>query len=262
MRHILFIILMLYSSPCASKVYIDFPIISNVPNSLGHKAICEKKVRIAIIDTGFGFGLNGLEGTNLCKYGHKNFVNNDNTYEFGTKDAVPVDHNGHGTNIAGIINAYAKTTNNNFCLIIIKYYSENDMNSSLKNTIKAINYANKIGADIINYSSGGPDSSRSEIKAVKAFLNRGGIFVAAAGNLGQDLQIHPYYPAQDDKRVVVVANGINSNNRDKTSNYGERVNFWENGDNVMVYGYDLSGTSQSTAIVTGKIVASKNKLCK
>jgi len=218
---------------------------------------------IAIIDTGFGAGFRGEEMAKLCKYGHKNFVDDDNSFKFGTKDPVPVDHNGHGTHVAGIIDKYAREANINYCLVVIEYYSpKDDSNQNLQNTVKAINYAKQIHVDFINYSSGGLDKSNEEVMAVKNFLNAGGKFIAAAGNEHTDLSQRPYYPAMDDSRVIVVGSIKRDGTIARYSNFGTRVNRWEMGSGVEVFGKYMGGTSQACAIATGKLVGETKNFCK
>ncbi len=82
-----------------------------------------------------------------------NFVRNNNQLN---------DNHGHGTHITGIIAAEA---NNNtgivgiapeVSIMTLKYFDPQSPGSdNLKNTIKSIHYAVKMGAHIINYSGGG-----------------------------------------------------------------------------------------------------------
>lgn len=240
------------------------------PQSVKPKAVvktheCKKTMIIAVLDTGFGVEdwWAGQEGAHLCQFGHKDFSGDKTSDRFGTKDPVPVDFHGHGTHIAGIIDHYARLTNNSYCLVILKYYDSHGSDlMNLKRTISAINYARQIKADFINYSGGGVASDKEEAEAVKAFIDSGGTFVAAAGNERSDLAIHHYYPAEEDDRVIVVGNGKNELDHAPTSNHGKRINRWENGNNVLVYNHYMTGTSQAAAIATGKIVAEKNKSCK
>ncbi len=225
----------------------------------------KKTTIIAVIDTGFGADdtWTGQETAHLCKFGHKNFVDSDNSLKFGTKDPVPKDKHGHGTHMAGIIDTYAKRTNESFCLVILKYYDERGWgNENLNHTVEAIQYARQIHADYINYSGGGVQKSQAETEAVKAFIDSGGTFVAAAGNEKSNTSFFPYYPAQDDERVISVGNGNDENHRAPSSNYGKKVKRWENGVEVQMYNHRMTGTSQAAAIATGKIVAEKNKSCK
>lgn len=224
---------------------------------------CQHVTTIAVIDSGFGAGWEGENTAHICKYGHKNFVDENNSDQFKTVVPVPIDEHGHGTHIGGIIDKYARQTNNSFCLVILKYYSPNANGyDNLSNTIKAIDYARKIKVDFINYSGGGVDSSDDEKRAVKEYLDGGGIFVAAAGNEYSNLANLHYYPAEDDNRVIVVGNGFGPADHAKSSNWGDRVNEWEDGFSVKMYAHYMTGTSQSAAIATGKMVAEKNLRCK
>src|SRR3989338_11429343 len=74
---------------------------------------------------------------------------------------------------------------------------------NLINTIKAIHYAVKNGAHIINYSGGGAEYSEEEKTAIQEASNKGILFVAAAGNEGNHTSEHPYYPASYRLRNII-----------------------------------------------------------
>lgn len=211
---------------------------------------------VAVIDTGFSPQASGQEDV-LCKYGHRDFTVDQQYYrELGTKDPVPTDLHGHGTNIAGIIAKYAKDAD--FCIVVLKYYAEKGSDKdNLANTVKAIDHARQIKADIINYSGGGIAPAQVEIDAVKKYLDQGGKFVAAAGNERNNMDFRAYYPAMNDDRVIVVGNGRSNEDRAPSSNYGTRVDRWEQGTNVEGFGLVMTGTSQAAAIATGKILSTK-----
>jgi subtilisin family serine protease len=224
-------------------------------------------IKIAVIDTGFGFGNIG-HSVHLCKYGHKDFTTTQRLITgYDTKDPVPLDEHGHGTNIAGIIDQYAG--DQNFCLVILKYFTEkNSGPENLRSSNEAIKYAKQIGVDVINYSGGGVVRSVEEELLIKGFLDGGGTFVAAAGNEGINSDFFHFYPADYDDRIVSVGalkvdiekvpvKERDENMRDyrtKVSNYGKSVKRWELGKNVVFENYAMTGTSQATAIATGKIV--------
>ena len=227
----------------------------------GYSAYC-KTIRVAVIDTGFGF--NGLaHDVKLCKYGHKDFTSaQEYSMEYDTIDPIPVDRHGHGTNIAGAINKYAK--NADFCLIILKFYKDirGTNAENLEASVQAFRYAINIKVDIINYSGGGNRGSETERNLVKKFIDNGGTIVAAAGNASENLDLlgNYFYPAMYDDRIIVVGNKeivsfgkTKMKRRSPTSNYGSVVKYWEVG-TVDMYGYSMSGTSQSTALKTGKII--------
>jgi subtilisin family serine protease len=231
--------------------------------AVNSKPRCAKDfIVIAVIDTGFGFKDLGHDA-GLCNFGHKDFSGDgDEIYDYDTGDAIPVDINGHGTNIVGIIDRYAKNADANYCIVVLKYYSENTFfkKNNLPPTVKAIRYATKIKADIINFSAEGPDPSREEEDAIKDFIDRGGTFVTAAGNGGLDLdnEKNHSYPAQDDPRVIAVGNLSKNGERHKTSNYGMDIKAWEIGEKISAYGLTLTGTSQAAAVYSGKLIGKKS----
>lgn len=214
---------------------------------------------VAVIDTGFGYENRGLDLNNLvtkneaklCKTGHKDFTNDNSFVKNQELITVPTDCHGHGTNIVGVINNHAGH-NSDYCLVILKFWSNHFNINTSESTIKAIQYAIEIGADVINYSGTGTVYSKKEADLVKTFINEGGFFVAAAGNENKELKDQPTYPAMDDNRVIVVG-GLDGNKKAETSNYGDVVDIWA--DNTQTgFGITLKGTSQATAAVTGKII--------
>jgi subtilisin family serine protease len=230
-----------------------------------------KPIVVAIADTGFGATLFDLK-IKLCKFGHRDFTSVQKFHplaDYATVDPVPSDDHGHGTHVAGIIDGILKQTNVNYCIVILKYYnpsSDSENNDNLENTIKAINYATSIHAKYFNYSGGGLSTRDEEKQAVKAFIDAGGKFVAAAGNERSDLAKKPYYPAMDDDRVIVVGNLYsNGETHNPTSNFGDRVNMWEKGTNVKVcvpgQCMYMTGTSQATAVATGKLASKEKNVC-
>ena len=94
MNKLLFIFLFFFSSVFANEVA---------------PAVClSPPIRIAVIDTGFGYNNLGHSAT-LCRFGHKDFTKSQKfTDKYGTIDKVPLDLHGHGTNIAGIIDTFGK----------------------------------------------------------------------------------------------------------------------------------------------------------
>lgn len=207
-----------------------------------------KTIKVAILDTGIGYTLESSKAI-LCKRGHKDFTDEQQfTTKYDTIDKVPRDNNGHGTNIAGIITRFA---NKPYCLVIIKIYSAKGI-SDYKASANAINYARSIKANIINYSGGGEAELYEETKAVKDFINSGGTFVAAAGNESKDLAKTPFYPGCSDSRVIVVGNINKFGQKSFSSNFGKRINRWELGERIEGFGVFSTGTSQSTAVATGK----------
>lgn len=179
-----------------------------------------------------------------------NFVSNDNDLS---------DKHGHGTHVAGIILQKARSQRVKF--MILKYYDpEKSGEENLLNTVKAIRYATKMKADIINYSGGGDVRSPLEEAAIRDAQRNGILFVAAAGNEGRNTDRIGYYPAGYRLSNIVSVAAMDSKRRLLTSsNYGSKsVDIVAPGKNVLSalpggrYGY-MTGTSQATAWVSGLV---------
>lgn len=248
-----------------------------------------RQIKVAVIDTGLSAEL--YDRNEYCKTGHRDFTAkmqdipnkptlaqlNEIIKKFEWNQNHPVDTNGHGTHISGLIDQYAKnfiffkdgnlpkdidSKTANYCQIIIKYYEDDASGEeNLANTIKSLRWAIDQKVDIINYSGGGILRSTEEEKLVKEALDKGIKFVAAAGNEGVNIDFFHFYPAMYDKRIIVVGALVKTQSQDRlpASNFGKSVNDWELGSNIISrmingqYGH-MSGTSQATAIKSGKLV--------
>jgi major intracellular serine protease len=236
-------------------------------------------IKVAIIDTGISKQLR--DAAFLCRSGHRDFTH-----------TTINDTHGHGSHISGIIDQYAKGITLSsadtpseiqdklkamrskkipYCQVVLKYWDSNT-EANAKNTLlaslKALRYAIDLKVDIINYSGGGSSLSLEEVALIHEALDKHIVVVAAAGNDGVSLDTHGFYPAQADHRVLVVGNCKRAlpygpcdegNTPTKYSNYGSDVKIWEPGEHVISYIHNgntgaMSGTSQSTAIATGKLI--------
>lgn len=219
-----------------------------------------RKIPVAVIDTGIDAKQPDLRD-NICRH------NGEYGYDFVSNKINPSDIHGHGSHVAGIIGATAKTKAGvsgvapNICLMAIRYYSDTASGSqNLANTIKAIDYAVAHGARVINYSGGGAEFSEGEMKAIQRAEAKGVIFVAAAGNEYQDTDRsgNAYYPAAYGLSNIIAVAATNINNQIlPSSNWGmKHVHVAAPGENIFStlpngkYGY-LTGTSQATAFVSG-----------
>jgi subtilisin family serine protease len=230
--------------------------------SLAH-ADCKNKIVVAVVDTGIDAEHDLIKGHLWQNPSHREKFYG---WDFATNSPNPTDHHGHGTHIAGIINQVS-----NCALIMpLRYYSPTATGTvNLKRSIDAINFAVDHGAQVINYSGGGPESSEEERMAFARAEQKGIIMVLAAGNEHHNIDNNPdyrYYPASYSFNTsIVVANAIpgKSANRDHlavSSNWGKYSV------DVATYGSDIlssipnnryekmTGTSQSTAFVTGFVV--------
>lgn len=223
----------------------------------------KKPIIVAVIDTGISESLTNANF--MCKMGHKDFTGT------GLKD-----NHGHGTHISGLIDQYAKdtlldkdpTTINklltkkaNYCQVILKYYDPSRKFNNTNDEIEAIRYAIQIKVDYINLSVGGTAYSEEEDKLIKKALSKGIKIIVAAGNDHRSLDSpnYKFYPALVDSRLIIVGNLESPKSRAPSSNYGSKVNTWEIGTDQLSLSDDkhvisMTGTSQATAIKTGKLV--------
>ena len=220
-----------------------------------------------------------------------NFVDNNNNIQ---------DYHGHGTHVSGIVAAKGKDN----CKVVgvspqvkimtLKYFSPNSNNGgNVKNTVKSIEYAVQNGADIINYSGGGPGDNLEEKTAVAKAADKGIIFVAALGNDGSEIgKKIQYYPASYNLSNIIAVQSHNEKRlRVESSNYkaiplpGPKQKQTAPGEDIIStlppklylqgklksllsrslafapvkqdnYGL-MTGTSQGTAVTTGVIALAK-----
>ena len=139
-------------------------------------------IKIAVIDTGvdfnhpdlFGWGLDGKV------IGGYNFIQ---------EDEPPLDNNGHGTQVAGVIAADGEKSGVAPKAKILAYkVSEDGEGVSSELIIKAIQKAIEDDADIINISLGVNKTDAKIEHAVNLALEKGIVVVTAAGNDGPRLE--------------------------------------------------------------------------
>ena len=205
----------------------------------------KKEVKVAIIDS-------GLDMT------HPYFKENVQV-TCSEKFHSLHDEDGHGTHIAGIIHTLCPQAK----IYPLKYFKKVNCNAkNLDSSVRALEYAiRELKVDIINYSAGGKKALEKERQLLKEAKKRGILVVVAAGNYRQNLdETKNHYPASYnlENMIVVMAHGKKLK-RAKISNWGESsVHVAAPGKYIYStrpmklgsYG-NMSGTSQSTAIVSG-----------
>lgn len=186
----------------------------------------------------------------------------DGGYDFVDSDREPADEFGHGTHVAGVI---AAGTNNgldvaglaNGCTVLPVRVLDENGDGSTALMAEGIRFAADAGADIINVSAGGPDSSRVLLDAVEHAIAEGCIVVAAAGNRGgTGLDYPAAYPD-----VVAVGGTDVHDSRASFSRAGSGLDIVAPGDDILSLrpttgpaddgptGF-MSGTSMSTPHVS------------
>ncbi|ARI80598.1 S8 family serine peptidase [Microcystis aeruginosa] len=228
---------------------------------------------IGVIDTGVDYNHQDLVGniwTNPGEIAGDGIDNDGNGYvddirgwDFAYNDNNPSDVDGHGTHVSGTI---AGKGNNgvgvtgvawNAKIMPLKFLDDTG-SGTLSNAILAINYATAKGVKLTNNSWGGGGFSQALYDAINAAGQAGALFIAAAGNSGQNADINPMYPAAYNlPNIISVASTTRTDALSSFSNYGlNSVDLGAPGSDIYSLapggGYaTLSGTSMASPHVAG-----------
>ncbi len=148
------------------------------------------EVKVAIIDSGVDYSHSQLRQ----RFG------SDKGYDFVKNDNQPMDGNGHGTHVAGVVAAADYGVAPSSQLYAVRVLDENGSGSDA-DAIAGIEWCIKNSVDIANMSFGGPLASQALEEVCEYAWQQGMILVAAAGNNGYGAN----YPAAFGKSVIAVA---------------------------------------------------------
>ena len=232
-----------------------------------------KKVKVAVIDTGVDYTHPDLQA-NILKNAaevpgdgidndQNGFVDDVYGWNFNQGIANGMDDHNHGTHCAGTIGGVGNNgfgvvgVNWDVSILPVKFLSAQG-SGSLDAAMQSIQYATKMGVDIMSNSWGGGPYSQALFDVIEESKRQGILFVAAAGNESNDNDASPSYPAsyQIDNVLSVAA----TDNRDQIagfSNYGRtKVHVAAPGVKILstVTNADYavySGTSMATPHVSG-----------
>jgi hypothetical protein len=118
---------------------------------------------------------------------------------------------GHGTMVAGVVHLVAPTAK----ILPLKAFTA-DGTGYTSDVVRALYYAQKNGAKIVNMSFDFNAPSPELSTAVNYLAGKGMILVASAGNDGKNVAVYPAAYSN----VIGVASTDNSNYRSDFSNYG------------------------------------------
>jgi subtilisin family serine protease/subtilisin-like proprotein convertase family protein len=179
----------------------------------------------------------------------------------------PLDDNGHGTHVSGILGAAGDSGSGvagvdwNVQIMPVKFIGSGG-SGSISAFIQGLNYAVQHGAKISNNSWEGAPQIQALHDAISNAQAHGQIFVAAAGNGGSNNDQAGDYPAsysQSLNNVVAVAATDNTDHLASFSNWGPNsVELAAPGVAILStlsgggYG-QMSGTSMATPEVTGAL---------
>ena len=188
-----------------------------------------------------------------------------------TEDNDPMDENGHGTHVAGIMGAVGNNATGISGIMwralimpvrVLNQYGQGT-DADIANGIA---YAVKMGAKVINASWGGYGSSQTLMDAISDAGSKGVLFIAAAGNESNNNDLYPSIPSSYTMdNIISVAATDQDDHKVPFSNYGIRsVDVAAPGTYIIstvpisLAGYDgygylehFSGTSMAAPHVTG-----------
>ena len=151
------------------------------------------------------------------------YTDDVNGWDFHINDNDPRDANGHGTHVAGTIaavghNAAGVTGVSWSAKIMALRFLDAWGTGTIANAVAAIEYANNMGADVINNSWGGGDYSRALKTAIDA---SDAVVVCAAGNSARNNDSSAHYPSgYSSTNIIAVAASTQDDTLAWFSNYG------------------------------------------
>lgn len=263
--------------------YMDFVGVKDTWNYLNDKGLAggSSDVVVAVIDTGVDYNHKDLVAniwTNTAEIpgngidDDKNaFVDDYHGYDCVGNNGDPMDNNGHGTHVAGIIaasNDGAGMTGIAYNTKIMPIKAGNSSGVFLNSDIaEAISYAYMNGADVINMSFGGSAVSLPVQEALENAYTTS-VLVASAGNdsmanerTSEIKEATPNYPAAYPFVIGVMScsnTGVESEftNYDTIPNNKVEYEVYAPGEQIFStmpggkYAY-MSGTSMSAPVVSG-----------
>jgi len=208
----------------------------NAPGAWDVATDCSPVV-VAVIDTGADYthpdlaaniwtNPGEIAGNSLDDDGNDK-IDDTSGWDFVYDDNNPMDGNGHGTHVAGIIGAVGNNARGvtGICwkakIMILRAFDASG-SATVADTIEAMDYARQNGARVVNASYSDTQFSQAEHDAI-ALLNSAGIlFIAAAGNEGVDNDQTPSYPdSYDLPNIIAVAATDTSDLLASFSNFGK-----------------------------------------
>jgi len=240
------------------------------------KTTGSRAIKVAVIDTGVDYNHpdlaaniwinpNEIAGDGIDNDGN-GFIDDVRGWDFHDNENNPMDIEGHGTHCAGTIGGVGNNSIGvagvNWEVSIVPIRFLGPYGGSISDAIDSVNYATGIGVHLSSNSWGGGGYSELLKSAIAAAGEANQLFVAAAGNDGQNIETGDNYPSGytfDDAidNVIAVASVDRNDNISYFSNYavtkvdlgapGSAIYSTTPGNNYSTY----SGTSMATPHVAG-----------
>ena len=200
------------------------------------------EVVVAVLDTGVDYSHKDLvENMWIRPASLPQYVDNElgsiddiHGYDANVNAGDPMDDNGHGTHVAGIIGAEGNNgegisgINWNVKIMPLKFLGRGGF-GSVNDAIESINYAidrkkNGVNLRVINASWGSTQRSKALEDAIRAASDAGILFVAAAGNSSTDNDRRAHYPSNYDLPNMLSVAAMDRNDLLATfSNFGAKT---------------------------------------
>jgi subtilisin family serine protease len=235
-----------------------------------------REVVVAVLDSGVDYTHPDLAGNiwqrpaALAPYFDDELGEVDDFHGFSAVDDLrdPMDDNGHGTHCAGIVGAEGDNglgiagVNWQVEIMPLKFIGRGGSGTT-KDAIEAINYViarkrDGVNVRVISASWGSRQRSRALEDVIRRAGEEGVLFVAAAGNNGENADRFPHYPSNYDlPNVLSVAALTRKDELASFSNYGAKtVHLAAPGAEILSTwlgdGFEEhSGTSMATPVVSG-----------
>jgi subtilisin family serine protease len=180
------------------------------------------RITNAVVDTGADTSVPAIRGKAALRW--------DVTSDTATaRDTV-----GHGTFVASIAGGSATTVGfGGDAQLMIVRANRGGTGFADADEAKAITRAVDHGADIVNLSIGGPETSQVERDAIDYAVSKGVLLVAAAGNLAQDGNPPTYPAALIGRSGLVVGAADPSGHRARFSSTGAYVDLLAPGVDIV-----------------------------
>jgi len=196
------------------------------------------EVIVAVIDTGVDYRhpdlaanmwVNRAEftGTPGVDDDGNGYVDDVYGYDFANRDGDPIDDNGHGSHVSGIIGAVANNATGvagvcwNVKIMAVKFLNSGRTGYA-SDAVYSIQYATLMGARVISNSWGGSGYNSALEDAIRAAGRAGVLFVTSAGDgAGNNNDVNPNYPSSYGLNNVIAVLSTDRNDRlSKHSSFG------------------------------------------
>lgn len=190
------------------------------------------------------------------------YVDDADGWNFAGDNANPLDDNGHGTRLAGIIGADFTMSSNGVGLVSSAWIMPLKVLDAsgagfASDATEALFYATANGARVSCLAWGAYGYSRALQEAIEHAGNNDCLVITAAGNDARDIDRHAFFPATSNADNVITAAAINRHGQlSWFSNYGANtVHLGAPGSDILttaLTGHEMvSGTSAAAAHVAG-----------